>query len=211
MQPDKKFSVNNKKKMDVRPRFIALAIIAVFVAVAIVAGARWYGENQAKKNAEQEIQALQEQVESLKKKIEDSENDKKDDGEDEAKDSSFLKIPELGIQVPLSSDISDAVYVVADKDSVYVSVKRLTTADPACDILASIDNGSLGAIIKTSPDYIEPLNGENIQKARPDGVVIDGAYYFFLSAQSSCTDKMTDEQNAAQSAFMNAVKEAKKI
>ena len=42
------------KKSHVRPRIFAYAAVGVIAAVLMVGGARWYGENQAKKNADKE-------------------------------------------------------------------------------------------------------------------------------------------------------------
>ena len=193
------------KKSHVRPRIFAYAAVGVIAAVLMVGGARWYGENQAKKNADKEIQALQQQVSSLQKKVNDSKNKvQKDDVK--TKEKGYLNITEFGIKIPLTKEINDAIYAVVDIDNVAVSVERLADVDPGCDIMADSNGGSVGMIVKAPLSEVEPISGENIQKARPDGTVVDGFYYYYLPAQSACTDKMIDLQDAVYKSFLSAGK-----
>ena len=193
------------KKSHARPRIVAYVAIGIFAAALMVGGARWYGENQAKKNADKEIQALQQQVSSLQKKVNDSKNKvQKDDVN--TKEKGYLNITEFGIKIPLTKEINDAIYVMVDIDNVALSVERLADVDPGCDIMADPNGGSVGMIVKAPLSEVEPISGENIQKARPDGTVVDGFYYYYLPAQSACTDKMIDLQDAVYKSFLSAGK-----
>ncbi len=199
-------SVRKVKKIHIRPRFITLILIGIITAALMIVGARWYGENQAKKNADKEIQALREQVASLQKKIITSDKVSKEN-KDKGNELNYLTISEFGIKVPLTKDTDDLVYAVVNKDSVALSLKRLVVDEPGCDIMTHPDGGSVGMIVKASPDEIEPLSGEVITSAHPEGAIVNGAYYYYLPSQATCSDKMISVEEAAHKALISAAKQ----
>lgn len=200
MRPSKDNSVETTKKKHVRPRFVLLAIIGVFVAALMVLGARWYGENQAKKNADKEIQALQEQVALLQKKVAVSESDDSAVSDDTQE---YLTIDEWGVRFPLTAAVSDAVYVISG-DSAYLSTQKIMQSSPNCDITADEDavnnRGAIGAVVRTDPNADDPISQQPITEEQ-NGITIGKYFYYYQGSQSTCGENNEAAEDAVYRAF----------
>jgi hypothetical protein len=95
----------------------------------------------------------------------------------------FLKIPEYGVQIKLSSDIKDAYYVnnaTADKGYVYLKVHSLDN-EPQC----SKDESSTAALSRVGKDEMNVMVDKKYSDSYK-GVTIGNYFYYIDLAQYEC-------------------------
>lgn len=94
--------------------------------------------------------------------------------------TSTFKIAELGVELTLTSDISDLTYVTNSGNgytNAYFSTKSLAKSEPNCQA----DDGAIGDISRaTSLPMASGPTAENTKK-------IGQYYYFYIGPQSVCT------------------------
>ena len=131
---------------------------------------------------------------------------------------SYLSITEWGIKLPLSSEISDAYYVVPTNISknpdgkpsgLYLDVASLKSSCgdiSAGDTSRSVEKAT-GSITRVLPTDTDP-SGRPYPQAYPNGVTIGGYYYFYTSRTSGMTCAPAATLQSIDSAFANAAKGA---
>ncbi len=96
----------------------------------------------------------------------------------------YLTIKEWGVEIPLTSTVSDATYAVkaGAPDSVYLSLNSLSsTACRANDV-------SMGAIRRFTYADADPLSGKTLRSENPTAVKIGNYYFYYEQPQDGCGD-----------------------
>lgn len=112
--------------------------------------------------------------------------------------TAYLKITQWGVELPLSSSISEAYYVVPDgmapdsdgvPSGIFVGVHSLDSACGATTATAAGASNRLGEIIRANPTGTDPVTREAYKQKYPGGTTINGWYYGFLGVPttSACT------------------------
>ena len=127
----------------------------------------------------------------------------------------YLDIKELGVKLPLSSEISNAYYVVAkgsssgpggQPDKVWLGLTSYTSA--SCNP-ANNDNGgrgAIGAIIRVLPTDTDPVSGQLLTQKYPNGTTIGGYYYLYQSWATNNPCASNSTLQPIDSAFATAAK-----
>lgn len=106
----------------------------------------------------------------------------------------YLYISQWGVQMPLSSTISDAYYVVSTSFSngpdgspsgVWLGLHSLTA--PSCNPANNNEGatGAIGDILRVAEGATDPVSGARYSQKYPNGVTINGYYYGYQSWTSS--------------------------
>lgn len=113
--------------------------------------------------------------------------------------NNVLKIPEYGVQISLSDEISDA-YIVKKDGYIYLKVHSLDS-EPQC----KNDDTSIAALSKENKDEINPMTNEKYS-ANPGSTTIDEYTYDIGLAQYSCAESAAGQTKLSnvRSAFTNA-------
>jgi|GEM_PF-1300329 len=129
----------------------------------------------------------------------------------------YLTIKEWGVQIPLSSAVSDAYYVVPtgisnDADGKPSAINfGLASKNTACGTVTGspTDYNALGSIVRALPTDKDPVSGKLYTQLDPNGATIDGYYYGYADASlksKSCVSQTTIQDIDA--GFAAAVKSA---
>lgn len=127
----------------------------------------------------------------------------------------YLDITQWGVELPLSSAITDAYYVVSvsthdsngQPNTVWLGLKSLT--NPSCN--PALNNtggaGAIGGILRVLPTSVGPVTGKLYTQDYPNGVTIGGYYYAYTSWMLDPNNKCPQSSmQAADSAFATAAK-----
>lgn len=129
----------------------------------------------------------------------------------------YLDIKEWGVELPLTSNVSDAYYVVPqgislDADGkpsgVYVTSASLTGS---CGNISTGNTSrsiekSVGEIVRVLPTATDPVTGKLYTQELPDGVTVDDYYYGYSSNLSNNGCASTSTLQSIDSSFSAAVK-----
>lgn len=97
----------------------------------------------------------------------------------------YLDIKEWKIKLPLSSDISDAYYVVSTSshdsngqpNTMWLGVKSLDNVGNCNASKANSGQAPLASLGRTLPSDKDPVSGQTYQQKYPDGTTLNGYYY----------------------------------
>lgn len=114
----------------------------------------------------------------------------------------YLDIPEFGVKLPLSENISDAYYVTSPKytNFVYLKVHSLDN-EPQC----KSDNSSTAALTRVGKDEINQMDNKKYSE-RYNGTTIGNYFYFIDLAQYVCAEssKGITKLDSIRKAFQDA-------
>jgi hypothetical protein len=127
----------------------------------------------------------------------------------------YLVIKEWGVELPLSSAVSDAYYTVQGSstgtdglpDTAWIGLASLNAS--GCDIATTDPSSSatpLGSVIRVLPTDTDPVTGELYAHQDPNGVTINGFYYAFLPWKNA-TCAPANALQTDDKAFAMAIKE----
>jgi hypothetical protein len=126
----------------------------------------------------------------------------------------YLNITQWGVELPLSSAISDAYYVVSKTSSsdadglpgtVWLGLTSLTNA--SCNPANNNNGGSgaIGAILRIPPAETDAVTGQLLTKEYPNGITIGSYYYAYQSLINDPNNKCPQaSMQAADPAFASA-------
>ncbi len=129
----------------------------------------------------------------------------------------YLDITQWGVELPLSSSISDAYYVVPTGISPNQDGKPsgvilgLTSLNNSCGTVTADAKGysnNLGEIVRALPTDKDPVSGELYTTLDPDGTTIGGYYYAYTGGITSKTCASSSSLQSVSSAFATAVQNA---
>lgn len=129
---------------------------------------------------------------------------------------SYLTIKEWGVKIPLSGAISDAYYVVSvssqDSDgqptTMWLSLTSLISKGCDAALANRGQDTQLGGIIRATPADTDPVSGKTYMSIYPDGVMIGGYYYVYMSWTKDKTCASQSQLQAIDSAFTIATRNA---
>jgi len=114
----------------------------------------------------------------------------------------YLDIPEFGVKLPLSENISDAYYVTSPKytNFVYLKVHSLDN-EPQC----KSDDSSTAALTRVGKDEINQMDNKKYSE-RYSGTTIGNYFYFIDLAQYVCAEssKGITKLDSVRKAFQDA-------
>lgn len=188
--------------------FGAIGIIAV-VLVVLIAGAAGYAVYNNQQNKAQNNNAATNQPNNESQQPEETTK------EQAQTKSQMLVISEWGLQIPLSESISDAYYVTSTSSSttdgkpntVFVGLKSLDAT--GCEAANGNKGGKpLGLIFRVKPTETDPVSGDLYTKKYPAGRTVGDYYYGFYTASKGNTCTTTENFQAFDAAFSDAMKNA---
>lgn len=128
----------------------------------------------------------------------------------------YLNITQWGVELPLSSAISDAYYepipglIYSDGQPSVIGL-GLTSLNSSCGVISTaIDAGysnSLGAILRAPPTATDPISGELLTQKYPGGATINGYYYGYISRTSGNACASSSTFQTINSAFITATED----
>lgn len=123
----------------------------------------------------------------------------------------YLEVKEWGVKIPLSEEIKDAYYISGgssegldsppNKIWLGIKSKKGANCDPGNNERGQ--RGALGAIIRVLPTTTDPITGELLIEAYPEGTMLGDYYYMYQSWEkdnpcgSESTLQKTDSAFAA--------------
>ncbi|OVE79336.1 hypothetical protein BVY00_00710 [bacterium G20] len=105
----------------------------------------------------------------------------------------YLVIKELGIRMKLTSETSDAYYVMSSHNSPSLSVHYLDNTDCKATAAVSPDTGidkypGIATVGTFTAGQTDPVQGD-YQTSYPNAPLIDGKYYYLSLNQYDCTNQ----------------------
>ena len=172
---------NNKSSMAVR--VIAIVIVLLLV-VGGMYGAYLYGTNQTQKKSDDQVAALQSQIDELKKQP------KVDMTEPQKDQTMFFVIKEWNVKVPIDSEFSKLSYTIETIDATEYAAIVATELAPTDKCVTT--PGTIGTISrsKTAPTGLGGVPTESKK--------VGEYYYSWSSIQNSCNSKADLEESYSE-------------
>jgi hypothetical protein len=115
----------------------------------------------------------------------------------------YLTIKEWGVKVPLSSEISDAKYLVKSASSNFAAVSVASLDKTYC----RVDDVTTGSYVRFTAKDVNGIDGGSLLKQFPTAVKIGPYYYAYEPAQDGCTEQIgADRVTLIRNAFETAIK-----
>jgi hypothetical protein len=196
------------KKQPKTKGFSTIEGLLILVIVLILGGVGWYVWHSTKST--NEILNNAEKISDTQKKTPTSEQM-----------TNYLSIKEWKVRLPLSPLIDDAYYVASTNteetdgtpNAALLGIKSLDSA--GCEAERGNKGGlPIAAILKSLPTDTDPVSGTLYTEEYPNGVTIEGYYYFYknYSVNRPCTTQADLQQKLkdANNAFADAAKKITK-
>ncbi len=147
--------------------------------------------------------ALEQQLQELKKSTSNTESNELTNTDTEQ----YLVIKEWGVKFRINEGIKGTFYVLNGNEARF-STETFAALDKYCDPRLKDGDSSYGGLVGTLVRGRQEDRVGNMTAAEwdPAGKTINGYYYYFLNAQSPCTENHTNEELSFSQNFKNALK-----